>query len=143
MSFLTLFRRVFGTHNTAFKIALYFVMAYSVCWFISIFFVAIFQCVPPDHAWNLQPGGKCLNLHAALLGTAAANTLGDIMILILPMPMLVKLNMPKKQKFGVVGVFAVGFLWVFTRWRLGWRWIARANLDQRRHCQRDPLGLFE
>lgn len=45
---------------------------------------------------------------------AGFNILNDIMLLIIPLPFLTKLQLPRKQRIILISVFACGLLWVFS-----------------------------
>lgn len=69
-------------------------------------FTAIFTCVPVNTFW--LGGGKCIPKKFLWFFNAAFNILTDIIILILPMPVLSSLRLPLKQKIGLMFVFALG-----------------------------------
>lgn len=72
---------------------------------------AIAQCSPRKKIWNpLMNTGHCIDTSAAYLSTAIFNVITDFAILILPMPILWKLQMPRKKKIQTTAVFATGFL---------------------------------
>ena len=106
-SILLLYRRVFTTHNTYFRFALYLISTVLITWAISGFFTTVFQCWPVHVSWD-RMGGSCINLVAALTGLAVINTTVNASILILPMPMVWALNMPWKQKVGISLIFVIG-----------------------------------
>jgi hypothetical protein len=61
--------------------------------------------------WNKGiHGGHCINLMAFWFSNASFNILSDIAIIILPIPVLKDLNLPKKQKYGLILVFIMGGL---------------------------------
>lgn len=51
---------------------------------------------------------RCIDIVPALLGLASLNTLLNAAVLILPMPMVWKLQMPLKQKGAVCGILVLG-----------------------------------
>lgn len=53
---------------------------------------------------------KCIGTYALIYASAPVNFLTDLSILILPMPILTSLRLPKKQKIILIGVFAAGGL---------------------------------
>lgn len=52
-----------------------------------------------------------MNLTAKWFSDAAVNICQDLILLILPMPYLKSLNLPKRQKAGLMAVFALGGLY--------------------------------
>lgn len=85
---------------------------------------AIAQCTPRKKIWNpLMNTGHCIDTSAAYLSTAIFNVITDFAILILPMPILWKLQMPRKKKILTTAVFATGFLACVTSvWRTYYAW---------------------
>ncbi|KAI9810235.1 MAG: hypothetical protein M1827_006369 [Pycnora praestabilis] len=86
-----------------------FVFLYS----LPISLSTVFACRPLSKAWDaLVPTdvGTCIDRGAIYIFVASINAATDLMILALPLPMLWKLEMPRKQKLAVGAVFAVGSL---------------------------------
>ncbi|KAK7533228.1 uncharacterized protein J3D65DRAFT_75560 [Phyllosticta citribraziliensis] len=73
--------------------------------------VNIFECSNPSRAWDVDefPRG-CINLEAAYFARSATAILTDFVILILPMPVLAKLQIPKRRRAAVIGIFLIGSL---------------------------------
>ncbi|KAL7276627.1 hypothetical protein RUND412_000363 [Rhizina undulata] len=71
--------------------------------------VLLFQCTPIQYAWDKSiPGGKCLRLAEFYYANAALNITTNLAVYLLPMPMLWGTNMPKRQKYGLCGIFGLG-----------------------------------
>jgi hypothetical protein len=109
LSILFLYQRLF--HGKIFVRILWalglFVLGYS----IARIFVDVLQCVPIEADWNpLLPGAKCVNLTAELITFSSLNTVTDIIILILPIPMLWQLKIKMTQKLQLIGIFMLGGL---------------------------------
>ena len=114
ISILLLFRRIFTYRWTkrAIQIVLVLVIAIGIWLVISV----CTACVPLEAFWNwslfwttkvyCQPG----NIWWA---NAALHVASDLVIMALPMPVLSALKLPRRQKYALVGVFALGFLYVF------------------------------
>lgn len=72
---------------------------------------ALVACVPLEGFWNPSVHAKCVpNAHIAWYISALFNIVTDIIIMILPLPVIRKLNLPGSQKAFLVGIFSVGFL---------------------------------
>ncbi|KAG9258803.1 uncharacterized protein F5Z01DRAFT_4344 [Emericellopsis atlantica] len=71
-------------------------------------------CRPPAKAYMPQLEGDCLNPGALYIATAVSNIVTDLMLFVLPIPMVVKLRMSKVQKAGAVFIFGVGSVTVAT-----------------------------
>ena len=73
----------------------------------------IFQCTPVVRTFDHDTPGTCINLTAFWYANAVANILGDFAILALPMPVVNSLHLPRRQRLGLMMVFALGGLLVF------------------------------
>ncbi|GME60542.1 hypothetical protein GTA08_BOTSDO01369 [Neofusicoccum parvum] len=86
-----------------------------ISWLV-ILFDTIFRCYPLSRTWSRDPSDAC-PASAATINywiTVTFNISTDILIICLPISMVMKLNLPLKQKFGVAGIFALGFVVVIT-----------------------------
>ncbi|KAK0657042.1 hypothetical protein B0T16DRAFT_452540 [Cercophora newfieldiana] len=110
ISILLLYKRIF-TYNwakRAIQVGLVIITATGI-WFIASVATA---CVPLEAFWDwslfMRTQVYCQppNLW---WGNAAIHIAEDLFIVILPMPILSSLNLPKKQKFALVGLFGLGF----------------------------------
>ncbi|KAL6704306.1 hypothetical protein ACN47E_008370 [Coniothyrium glycines] len=104
-SMLLQYRRVFTTKR--FWIGNYAVMAVVVAYTFWTVFSSIFACVPIRAFWTREPA-RCLNQFAMWFTNAAINILTDFAIIILPMPVIRKLNLDRRQKTALIAIFAVG-----------------------------------
>ncbi|KAK7943818.1 plasma membrane protein Pth11 [Apiospora aurea] len=73
--------------------------------------LCFYHCMPhPGQPWDLRVLSNCNNLATPGLVQAGANILADIGIFALPIPVVIKLQMPLKRKVAVCGIFMTGFL---------------------------------
>lgn len=77
---------------------------------LAMLFASIFSCQPIHKFWDLTAPGHCINLEAFWFSFSAFNIVTDIAVLILPIPVLVGLQLPKRQKISLIFVFALGSL---------------------------------
>src|SRR5690554_1222349 len=59
--------------------------------------VAIFPCNPVRKAWDTTMKGKCVKLIDFMVASAIINIIGDFAVFILPVQMLWKVQLPKRQ----------------------------------------------
>jgi len=78
-------------------------------WISSIFSI-IFQCVPAQAAWNYSVKGKCYPIKKFFLSLSTFNVITDILLCLLPVPLLWSLQMPKVQRAVVCLLFCMGTL---------------------------------
>lgn len=107
-SLLLLYCRYFGI-SKPFRLALYISAGIVLCWYLSVFFATIFQCIPVAAFWDRTiKNPKCMDLVAFTVGSGVSNLLTDVMILCLPMPMVWFLHTNRTQKFILTGIFCWG-----------------------------------
>lgn len=76
--------------------------------------MAALQCVPVEAVWDpvtkLQPGVRCVDLNAFFFGTSVPNIVADFVLLVLPVPQVLRLNISNTQKGFVLFFFMLGGL---------------------------------
>jgi hypothetical protein len=76
---------------------------------IALVFPLVFTCTPVMKNFDVFiTSGSCLNRTPLYMATAVLNMATDIMLLLLPTPMIIKLQMPRVQKAGLICIFGVG-----------------------------------
>ncbi|KAK2791660.1 hypothetical protein FQN52_004576 [Onygenales sp. PD_12] len=102
-SMLCFYLRVFVTPfmQMASKIMLGFLMA----WMLSFVFACTFLCTPVSGQWTGV--GKCGQYIPLIQALIATNAIGDLVIMLLPMPSIWSLQMRKTDKLGVTSCFAL------------------------------------
>ena len=88
---------------------------YLLIWSNGLFYFAdtmaeILQCVPRTKIWDAFAEGRCINVNAAFVTTAAVNVISDLSILFLPLFCVWRLQISVRQKMGVSVMFAAGIL---------------------------------
>ncbi|KAJ6436976.1 L-fucose permease [Purpureocillium lavendulum] len=70
----------------------------------------VFQCSPLRAAWavDVDEGAVCIPLLTEFICSAPVNILTDLAILALPIPILTRLHLPRRQKTILVSTFALG-----------------------------------
>ncbi|KAK6338514.1 hypothetical protein TWF730_002577 [Orbilia blumenaviensis] len=92
-----------------FRIAAYVMMFIVFGYATEAILTAIFNCVPVEAFWTGDPTAKCIPREALWFANAGLNIFTDFSIAILPLPVIIKLNMPKSQKIPLMMIFALGF----------------------------------
>ncbi|CAK3920277.1 hypothetical protein AC579_6149 [Lecanosticta acicola] len=92
-----------------FILATYAAMGVVVSYGIALACSLIFACTPLVRVWDVTvTEGHCINRGKIYLATAGLNATTDIVILILPMPMIYKLQVKRIQKLGLLFIFSIG-----------------------------------
>lgn len=68
------------------------------------------NCIPVAKFWDRSIPGHCLSFEALWFFNAAMNLITDMVLLVLPMPVLNSLQLPRKQRIALMAVFAIGGL---------------------------------
>ncbi|CAN9134237.1 unnamed protein product [Alternaria alternata] len=99
------------SHIQWFRLCVYASMFLVVGYNIALVFPLIFACTPFRRNWDVTiTEGSCIDRTPLYMATAVLNMATDILLLILPIPMVVKLQMPRAQKAGLICIFGVGSL---------------------------------
>lgn len=106
------YARIFSLTNSGFKYALWLVHFMNVAWLLAILLSVTFMCDPVEKAWDTTLSGKCLNTGLLWLGSGVSSLIIDVIILLMPLPMLWKLQMKTIRRIQISGVFLCGYLWV-------------------------------
>ncbi|PTU24981.1 hypothetical protein P175DRAFT_0498082 [Aspergillus ochraceoroseus IBT 24754] len=89
-------------------------MIFHVLFSVSGSFVLAFQCDPPRAAYDLTiTNGKCYSqfkLFQIVLYQAVLIFVGDLIILVAPMPILCRLNMPMRKIVALMIIFGSGII---------------------------------
>ena len=92
----------------------YSIMGITFTYFTSVLIEAFAFCQPVEFNWNKSIPGKCGNQSLAFIIAGAMNLVLDAIIVILPMPMLFRLQMTLPKRIGIAAMFGLGALLVLT-----------------------------
>ncbi|GFF83700.1 hypothetical protein IFM61392_08953 [Aspergillus lentulus] len=111
-SILLLYLRIFAIPRFVLtsRIALGVISIYGLWCVLS----AILNCIPVSAFWDSTIQGNCISRKFLWFFNASLNIVTDLVILIMPIPVLSRLHLPQKQKFGVIVVFAAGIFTCIT-----------------------------
>ena len=109
-SALFFYARVFQNPNSRFKYFLWAAHALNFLRVTAYVLVVIFYCVPVEKAWERTLTGHCDSQDTLWLGSGITCLVIDLIILILPMPMLWRLHLKRSRKLLITGVFICGYL---------------------------------
>ncbi|KAL8692585.1 MAG: hypothetical protein Q9224_003927 [Gallowayella concinna] len=110
LSILLFLNRLFGI-NRRFRLTVYAAIACVVSYCLIMVLLIIFRCTPVAATWDLmRERTHCVDLINIDIAIGALNIPSDIFILLLPIPMLRKLQMPLHKKLGLGIIMATGIL---------------------------------
>lgn len=111
LAVLILYKRIFVPARQGNKWIWYtiiFVIIFNGLFYLANTFVVGFNCVPRQAIWDKSIPGKCVNVYAVIIGTAALNVVSDFFIIMIPTVVVWKLQVPRKRKIELSVIFGFG-----------------------------------
>lgn len=109
ISILLFYLRIFP--QQWFRISCFVSMAACMAYAIAFLLVSVFQCWPINYAWlnwDDEHTGRCNDINAQGWTSAALNVMLDVIVLGLPIPVIVKLQLNARKKILILAMFLVG-----------------------------------
>jgi hypothetical protein len=93
-----------------FHLCLHALTAINTAWCVAAVFASIFQCVPIAANWDPTiPDARCIDYGGkVLIATNTVTIVTDLVMILLPVPMVWRLNMSAAKRRGVVLTFLAG-----------------------------------
>ncbi|PWW80688.1 hypothetical protein C7212DRAFT_32834, partial [Tuber magnatum] len=110
ISILVFYARIFETTNKKFRNLVYLGIFLVSSIGVAFIFGVIFQCRPLLAYWDPTLEGKCLHTRIPYLVSGALNTFTDFYVFLLPIKSVWGLQLPRRQKIGLLVVFAGGLV---------------------------------
>lgn len=112
LAILLLYQRIFDTGSTRWFGRLIKFCLVIQCIKDSIFLCLILlECIPISAVWDKSiTNAKCLNLGAVSLAGSIASIATDVALMILPLPVLWKLQVSRIKRLGLCFIFSVASL---------------------------------
>ena len=107
-SILIFYLRMARNTQKLLRIASYVTLAIVNVAGVVLTFINAFQCNPAMAAFTMDTPGKCLSIVKLYLCSAPVNIITDLAILVLPIPVLTGMRLPRKQKTILVLTFGLG-----------------------------------
>ena len=108
-SVLLFYSRVFTNQSRVFRHAIYITHGINVAWLLSIWLAALLICRPIEQFWVSDGTGTCGSNSMLLVGCSITNILVDLIILMIPLPVLWKLQLKLGKKLLISAVFTCGY----------------------------------
>ncbi|KAL3470890.1 hypothetical protein BJX99DRAFT_238582 [Aspergillus californicus] len=106
-SILAQYYRIFEVK--AFRIQVIVVGVFVLLYTVICIFVNAFEChSKPWRAWDPNFPEGCNSLPATYFSTAAITIFTDLVILVMPLPQLLKLNLTRRRKYALIAIFLTG-----------------------------------
>ncbi|KAH8656066.1 hypothetical protein BGZ60DRAFT_385063 [Tricladium varicosporioides] len=91
---------------------LVFIRWFLIVTFIAVVIADISECQPFHHYWQVvpDPGPKCRQGYSQLLMMGTANVLTDLLLVLFPIPIIIRSKMGAKRKIQLVLLFSASLL---------------------------------
>lgn len=101
-----------GGSSRSFRIWIHLVAAVSIAVGLLSVFSAIFQCLPIHAMWTYPPvqGARCIDEGKWTFACGITNTFADLLVVVLPIPIIAKLQLPLRKRIGSIALVSLGFL---------------------------------
>ncbi|KAL2884411.1 hypothetical protein SGCOL_000357 [Colletotrichum sp. CLE4] len=113
ISILLFYQRIFllsTASSPSFKISLTLGYVLSIAYPIIIWATMANACSPISFYWNQFVGeqGKCIDINTFYLALAIINMVNDVIVLLIPIPQILKLQMSGRKKAAVCSIMLLG-----------------------------------
>jgi hypothetical protein len=111
VSLLLLYLRLFGV-DSKFKIIIWSATFVVVAWAFSIILEAFLLCSPFPANYDPTIPGVCGDRNAAFVSAGVLNMITDLMVMAIPVPYIISLNLRLSRKIALIVCFCLGILYV-------------------------------
>jgi hypothetical protein len=109
LSILILYLRL--SPYPGFRVMVSIVMVVTVVYSLTFSFLIIFRCSSVAMAWNVKiTHGSCISVKTIAVINGIINSTTDFAILLLPIPFLWPLSLPKRQRIALVLIYMTSSL---------------------------------
>ena len=107
LALLLMYLRLFGL-SKPFRIATWIVLSFVTGYLFCNLITLLFGCTPLEKYWKPDLPGHCIDLNKADYAYGSMNVGSDVLLFLLPLPMVWQLNLSSKEKFGLFLIFMSG-----------------------------------
>lgn len=108
ISIMLQYRRIFtGPVMQKMTMAL---LIFESCWATTLSILLPLVCNPVAMFWDTSVEGTCLDQLSIWYVMASINLVTDFVVFSMPLPVIKSLQLPRRQKIMLMGVFCLGFL---------------------------------
>lgn len=109
MTLLWIMTRVFSPFKKS-VIFIYVFLVLMLLYYIPAVIVKIRICMPIAKFWEQDLPGSCLDQNAIIMADAVVSVVSDLIVLLLPLPLTMRLQLPRQKKMRVMGMLGAGGL---------------------------------
>ena len=96
--------------SQGFRRIVYLVSAFCVMFTVGVHIPIVAQCEPIRHFWDRDRPGSCMRMTPTLFANTIFSVVADVVILLMPLPMVFTLKITTKQRIGLIFIFGIGIL---------------------------------
>ncbi|KAI0405459.1 hypothetical protein F4802DRAFT_185863 [Xylaria palmicola] len=108
ISITIMLMRIFVTRSV--RMAGIAILTLSIIWIIFTILVGLLLCRPIEKNWNPAAHGTCGNQYAGFGAVAGLDILNELALVILPIPSVWGLQLDRRYKVALAGVFGAGVM---------------------------------
>lgn len=119
IAILLLYKALFGIKRS-FRYLCYGMMVIVTSYSVIFFFILAFNCNPVRATWHVvtfEGPAKCFPATTVQFVIGGFNIATDLVILIMPIPIILQLQLDSKRKIGLLVIFSTGILYVVSHQR--------------------------
>ena len=109
LTIVLLLLRIFDVNDKFRRVAWILITTWTIYSVIGVLLV-VFECSPVRKAWEPLLPGRCIDIIHVGVASGIVNIIYDVILLILPIPMVWRLQLAKKMKIAVICIFMTGSL---------------------------------
>jgi hypothetical protein len=105
-------RLIISIWRRSYEYILQFIRWLLLITFIAVVIADLTECHPTTHYWQVvpDPGGQCRQGYAQLLTMGTANVITDLLLVLFPIPIIIRSQMTVKRKIQLVLLFSTSLL---------------------------------
>lgn len=105
-------RLIISIWRRSYELILQFIRWLLLVTFVAVVIADLTECHPISHYWQVvpDPGGRCRQGYAQLLTMGTANVVTDILLVVFPIPIIIRSQMGLKRKIQLVLLFSTSLL---------------------------------
>jgi hypothetical protein len=109
LAILAIYLRIFSKKSC--RAACYVVAGILIGNWLGTTIAGFFMCIPFNFLWDRTiPGGHCFSINSYFRWASLANIITDVVMLVLPLPVIWKIQTTTNTKIGLTITFATGSL---------------------------------
>jgi hypothetical protein len=110
LAVLWFYRHIFGP-QTRVHVIINAGIIFNIIAYTGLFFISLLTCLPLQRRLNPFVEGRCLTPGVGAYLSGGINVLTDAFVVLLPIPVIWRLNMASSRKFRALGVFGLGIMY--------------------------------